>query len=274
MSNVSLPKFSVLMCVYINDNDEYFRVALESILHKQALLPDELVLVVDGPIDDKKEEIIDITCRNSDVKQVNIVRLEENVGLGAALNTGLNCCKYDYVARMDADDLSREDRFEKQLKFVHEYPEVSVMSGAVLEFGFGDSKVRTVPTSYRGVIKYSRFRSPVNHGSCIYKKNDVIACGGYQSYSQLQDYDLFLTMIFNGYKIINVDDIFVDVRMEDNYLRKSGVKYFKEEVLFALSLKGRGYISSWQALNMIIVRGVPRVLGAKVTSYLYRHILR
>src|SRR5699024_7868667 len=106
-------KYSVLMSVYIKEDPTYFRESINSML-SQTLLPDQIVLVKDGPLTNDLEEMINqFTLDNDDL--FTIVPLNENIGLGKALDEGLKYCRNDLVARMDTDDLSLPERCEKQI---------------------------------------------------------------------------------------------------------------------------------------------------------------
>ena len=105
-------KFSVSMCVYGGDEPNHFKVAVESILN-QTLMPDEVVLVVDGPV---PEELNTIICEYEANELFNVIRFTENQGHGNARRAGLDACKNELVAIMDADDVAMSDRFEQQIK--------------------------------------------------------------------------------------------------------------------------------------------------------------
>jgi hypothetical protein len=124
--NKNLLKFSVLMSVYGGDKPDYFKAAMDSIL-AQTAKPDEIVLVKDGPVGIEIDNII------NEYKQkigncLKVIELTKNKGLGIALSEGIKNCGFDIVARMDADDTSSPDRFEKQLKFLKNNPDTDVVS--------------------------------------------------------------------------------------------------------------------------------------------------
>ncbi|MDF2685852.1 MAG: hypothetical protein K0S55_1033, partial [Clostridia bacterium] len=106
----SIP-FSVLICVYKNDNPDYFNEALYSII-KQTKKPNEIILVVDGPVTSHIDEIINKYEAEPFIK---VIRLSENIGHGNARRIGLENCSNELIALMDADDISISNRFEKQL---------------------------------------------------------------------------------------------------------------------------------------------------------------
>ena len=111
------PKFSVLMSIYHRETLQYFNRAMKSIWDEQTIKPDEIVLVEDGELTDELYKGIRY-WKNKLGKSLNIVPLEVNLGLGDALNIGLQKCHYEIIARMDTDDISHPSRFEKQLESV------------------------------------------------------------------------------------------------------------------------------------------------------------
>jgi glycosyltransferase involved in cell wall biosynthesis len=119
--------FSVLLSLYTKENPLYFNQAISSIWDEQTLKPNQIVLVKDGPLTPELDQAIDEWGKKlGDI--LTIVALPENIGLGAALNEGLKYCKYDLVARMDTDDISLPERFEKQISFMANNPDIAVSS--------------------------------------------------------------------------------------------------------------------------------------------------
>src|SRR5690606_16724432 len=107
-------KFSVLMSVYTKDDPGFLKEALSSIWDKQKLKPNEIVIIKDGVLNEILDNVIFEFSKNANT---NIISLEENKGLGEALKIGLLNCKYNLIARMDADDVSVPERFLKQINF-------------------------------------------------------------------------------------------------------------------------------------------------------------
>src|SRR5690349_13020232 len=96
-------KFSVLLPVWAGDRPEYLRRAFRSSVSDQVRPPDQVVIVRDGPVPSGLAVEITRSVGDSPVP-VAVVRLPVNIGLGKALDHGLDACAYDVVARMDADD--------------------------------------------------------------------------------------------------------------------------------------------------------------------------
>lgn len=222
-------KFSVSMCVYGGDNSEWFQTAVESILN-QSLKPDEVVLVVDGPIPDELNEIVKIYERNP---IFNVIRLEKNQGHGNARRMGLDNCKNELVAIMDADDISKSDRFEKQIEEFKKNQSLDIVGGNITEFIDDEKNIvaeRIVPANDAEIKAYMKKRCPMNLVSVMFKKTSVESVGGFIDWYCEEDYYLWLRMALAEMRFANVSDILVNVRVgKDMYKRRGGWKYYKSE---------------------------------------------
>lgn len=228
MKNKNKEKFSVLMSVYFKEEPEALDLALNSVLDKQTLKPDELVLVEDGPLTDELYKVVN----DYEKKYPNIIKiypLEKNSGLGSALNHGLSKCSNDLIVRMDSDDVSCEDRFEKQIDYMIKHPEVSVLGGAISEFEDDPSKpirLKNMPITYEEVKKYARFRNPINHVTSCFRKKDIESVGGYKDIFYLEDHYLWSRLLVNNKVIENLPDVLVYVRIGNGFLDRRGNKRY------------------------------------------------
>ena len=223
-------KFSVSMCVYGGDNAEHFNIALDSVFN-QTLRPDEVVLVVDGPV----PEAIDTIIKRYENSHPSFkpVRLEKNVGHGNARRIGMDKCTHELIALMDADDICVPDRFEKQINAFKAHPECSIVGGYIKEFiGSTDNVVgtRAVPIADEDIKQYMKKRCPMNQVTVMFRRADVEKAGGYIDWYCEEDYYLWLRMSLCGMKFCNLTDNLVFVRVGDEmYQRRGGVRYFKSE---------------------------------------------
>lgn len=223
--------FSVAMSVYKNDEVTYFERALESITTLQTVKPNEINLVVDGPIPSSLERVI--KKYEVRINNFNVIRLEKNHGLGNALKLAVEASTYELIARMDSDDVSLPTRFEEQLYFFQNNPDTDIVGGDISEFIGDESNIiarRKVPCTDYEIKKYIKKRCPFNHMSVMYKKSSVQDAGGYQDWFWNEDYYLWIRMLKNNSVFGNTGTVLVNVRVSNAmYKRRGGVKYFKSE---------------------------------------------
>ena len=122
-----MPKVSVLMPAY--NSEAFVAEAIESILN-QTYTDFEFIIINDGSTD-KTAEIIDEYAKND--SRIKFINNHKNQGLIAVLNQGLDLCTGEYVARMDSDDISMPQRFEKQVQYMDEHQEVGIL-GTWIDF--------------------------------------------------------------------------------------------------------------------------------------------
>ena len=127
-----MASFSVLMSVYIKEKPEYIRACFDSLL-RQTVQADEWVIVEDGPLTDELYSVLD-EYQKAYPGLIKRVPQEKNQGLGAALRSGIPECRNELIARMDTDDIAREDRFEKQLAEFEKDPELDICGSQIDEF--------------------------------------------------------------------------------------------------------------------------------------------
>lgn len=245
-------KYSVLMSVYAKEKPENLCEAIESVF-RQTKKTDDFVLVCDGPLTDELDEVI---SRYSE--RLSVVRLPQNVGLGRALNEGIKYCKYNLVARMDSDDISRPDRCQKQLSVFRKNPQVSITSGIVEEFTESIDKVyskRVPPEKHKQILKFAKNRNPFNHPCVMYKKYDVLAVGGYQDFYLLEDYYLWIRMLLNGAIGYNIQEPLLWMRAGDDlYKRRSGWMYAKSQCKLFMYMREKEFISDFECAGACILR--------------------
>lgn len=222
--------FSVLLSVYRKENPEYLKQSIDSIF-TQTVPPTEIVMVEDGPLTDELYKVLDGYKKDPRWKAVP---LPENVGLGKALNAGLEACSYELVARMDTDDIAKPERFEKQLAAFAADPELSLCGTQAAEFRDTPENVtahKKVPLTDEEIRQYARKRNPFNHPTVMYKKSEVLRAGSYQHAMWFEDYYLWARMLAQGSKVRNLPEELLWFRAgEDLFGRRGGFKYVKSAV--------------------------------------------
>ena len=218
------------MSVYHGDNATFFKQSIDSLL-SQTRKPDEIVLVVDGPVGDDINKVISDFEKSCDYFRV--IRLEKNSGHAVARQTGVNASKYDYIAIMDSDDIAIPDRFEKQLAYMEDHPECDIVGGQITEFIDSPDNIvgkREVPCDNEAIYQYMRSRCALNQPTVMFKKKSVIDAGNYQDWFWNEDYYMWIRMMERGCVFANLPDVLVNMRSGlDQYGRRGGMKYFKSE---------------------------------------------
>lgn len=213
-------KYSVLMSVYKNDSPEYLNLALKSIYEEQTRKPDEIVVVFDGPLNDELHSVLDdFKTGKEDV--VKYYPQEINRGLGEALRVGSELCTGDYILRMDSDDISDSHRFEKQIAYVEAHPEIDVLGTDIAEFNESpdenNKRVRSCPEKHEDIVIMGKKRNPMNHVTVCIKKSALEKSGGYKSLLLLEDYYLWVRMIVAGFRLANISESLVYVRVGNGF---------------------------------------------------------
>lgn len=267
--------FSVAMCVYGGDSPEYFRAAVESIL-SQTAVPDEVVIVVDGPVPETLDTLL---CSFEKDPVFRLIRLLKNLGHGEARRTSLRACTYPLVALMDADDLSVPTRFEKQLAVYAAQPDLSAVSGQIMEFADDPSKPvgrRTIPCTDAELKIYMKKRCPLNQVAVMLKKDDAERVGGYMDWYCDEDYYLWVRMALAGMKFAAVDETLVYVRVgEEMYARRGGWKYFCSERRLQKYMREHKLISyPTYAVNVIKRLIVQVLMPNRLRGWVFQHFAR
>ena len=268
-------KISVLMSVYKNDKPEWFADSLDSVC-KQTLTPDEVVVIIDGPV---PQEILDvIKQKKEEFPFIKDFPQEKNMGLGNVLNIGVPLCSNEIIARMDSDDVAVLDRFEKQLAFMTEN-DLDIVGSDIEEFCTTPDEivsVREVPKTMEEISEYIKSRNPFNHMTVLMKKSKVLSAGGYQDMHYCEDYYLWCRMYLDGAKMANMSDRLVKARMNtDTFKRRGGYKYFKSQKrLFKFMRKNKimGFFGYYKTL---MIRFVVHVLmPGSLKEKIYKKHLR
>lgn len=267
--------FSVLLSVYQKEIPIYLEQSLASIF-SQTLRADEVVIVEDGPLTPELYEILN--KYKAAYKELKTIPLEKNGGLGRALNEGLRLCSYDLIVRADTDDICKPDRFQKQVHFMDNHPDIDVCSAAIDEFDDSIDHIvstRALPCDYNELFKFGQRRNPINHPVSIFRKGAVEAVGSYQHFYLFEDYYLWARMMVNGAKFHNLEESLLYFRRSPQMIkRRGGWKYAWTEVKFQFALHKIGYIGFLTMIENIFIRFGLRIMPNSFRSLVYSKLLR
>lgn len=265
--------FSVLLSVYIKEKPEYLRYSLRSIF-SQTIDINEVIIVEDGLLTKELYDIIEEY--ETKFKVIVRVPLKNNMGLGKALNEGLKHCSYELVARMDTDDIAYPTRFEKQVKYMTEHPEIDACSSWIDEFIDSTDNIistKKLPETNEEIIDYAKHRSPLNHPAVMFRKSAVMAVGGYSGFPE--DYNLWVRMLMNGSKMHNLQESLLFFRYSHDMIkRRGGWKYAKEDFRSQKAFYQMGFIQFSDFIYNIAIRLTVRLIPYWLRDYIYKKGLR
>lgn len=268
--------FSVLMSVYAKEEATYLEEALASVLVNQSLLPNQVVLVKDGPLTLDLDQVI--ASFRERYSSLEVLDIAGGQGLDVALNAGLSYCRYEWVARMDTDDIASPTRFEEQMSYLQEHPELTVLGGAIAEFAENDQRPETFkypPLTYPDILWYSKFRNPLNHMTVFFKKSAVLSVGGYLPAPYMEDYYLWVRLLAKEYQVANLGSVLVKVRAGVGmYQRRGKLSQLKGRWLINQTMRQNEMISYWEHLGGMLALGAIILVPTKVRKWIYQQVLR
>ena len=267
------PSFSVLMSIYYKEKPEYLRQCFDSLLN-QTVQANEWVIVKDGPLTEELEQVLH-EYENKNPNLIKYVTFEKNQGLGLALRAA---CSNELIARMDTDDICREDRFEVQLKEFLKDHNLDICGSHIKEFDENPEKchsIRKVPLNNEEIIQYQRRRSAYNHVTVMFKKNSVLKSGNYEDAPLMEDDMLWTRMILAKCKGKNVDEYLVYVRTGLSMIeRRGGWSYFKKYKASRKKVYELGLASYWDYIYTLIVQLIVALVPTSIRKFVFEKALR
>lgn len=201
---MSNPFISILMAVY--NGERFLRKTIDSILN-QTYKEFEFIIIDDGSSD----KTLDIIKSYKD-KRIFVHTNNVNIGQTKSLNIGLNLARGEYIARIDAGDVSLPNRLERQIEIIKSDPNISVLGTSAFRYNeyWKIIDVVHMPVSHNSILLRLLFTSPIIHISVLMKRDVILNLGGYdENFYVLADYDLWSRLLFNNYHIKNIKDILV-----------------------------------------------------------------
>jgi len=214
---------SVLISAYINCTKDNIEKALNSVFHEQVLKPDQIVLVLDGPVGDSLYEFVLLFQKSVECEMI-IHPIQKSKGFGNALNEGLNLCTGEYIARMDSDDICLPNRFLDQMDYLLKNPSVDVVGSWVLEIDENDKITREVveyPETHEQCLSSFMYRDPLAHPSVIFQKTFFDKAGKYPINSPLfEDTVMWYQGFVNGCVFSNIPTVCLKFRRSSDFYKK------------------------------------------------------
>ena len=267
--------FSVLMSLYIKEHASYFEECLLSVL-SQTVTPDEIVIVLDGPISNEVNMVLEKYI-SKDPEKFIIIPLEKNQGLGISLAKGVLACSNELIARMDTDDVAVRNRFELQLKEFEKNPNLDICGSSIIEFEGNINHIvakRKVPLTDSDIKKYQKRRDSFNHMTVMFKKSSVLKAGNYQPCPLMEDSLLWAHMIQSGAVCMNIEQPLVYARIgKDMFERRGGLSYFQKYKAGRKKILKTGFLSKKDYYITLIIQFIVCILPNRIRGFVFKKIL-
>lgn len=219
-----MEKVAVILPVYKNDKVPYIKLSFDSILN-QTYGNIHLYVGVDGPVEEDLKVCLQEYERD---ERISVEWFKENRGLAIVLNDLLDICfkaGYEYIARMDADDISMPNRIEKQMAFLQANPDIDIVGGAIEEIDENsNSRGKTIvyPKGPKECYEFFSRRNPHAHPAVLFRKSffEKAGCKYRPEYRQNQDTMLWLDGMSKGTKHANLQDVVLRFRFTNSLFKK------------------------------------------------------
>lgn len=212
---------SVIMSTYKED-EKLLRESIESILN-QTYKDFEYIIILDYPDNDVNKRVIEEYAIKDD--RIHFYINEKNMGLTDSLNRGLSLCHGEYIARMDADDISLPDRLERQMEYLEKnhYDLIGGITEMINEDGTLLYSIKSVPTDPKKINKALRYSQCIAHPTWLGRKEVFEKNAGYRHMPLCEDYDFTLRAVLNGFVISNLNEAVLKYRMTSNSISRSNL---------------------------------------------------
>ena len=211
-----MDRVSILMSIY-NESEMHIRESLDSLL-SQTWENFELIIVIDNPQRNDIEKIL--TSYNDD--RIKIIYNKANIGLAESMNIALRSATGLFIARMDADDVAKEDRIEKELSIL-KTGQYDIVCSNYIYIDEQSKVLNRKCTTYinKQLIKFLPYRNTLHHPTVMMTRNSILKVNGYRNFPCSQDYDLWLRLMENRSKFYIINEPLLKYRVRDNSITES-----------------------------------------------------
>ncbi|MBA2862112.1 glycosyltransferase [Methanococcus maripaludis] len=224
------PKISVIMSTY-NEPVDYIKNSVDSIL-SQSFNDFEFIIILDNP--NNFEIWAELERYASKDDRIRLIKNEKNLGAAESRNNGINISKGNYIAIMDADDISLPYRLEVQYEYMEKNPEIFLIGSGIIDMdGNGKAIVKhKMITSEARLKKILEKRNSINHPTIMFRNNGKTYYR--EKFVNAQDYDLYLRLLSEKKRLKNIPEILVKYRINQNSIscsRTTKQKYYAKKAL-------------------------------------------
>jgi len=271
---------AVIMSVYKAEKPKYLKEAIVS-MREQSFSNIHLYLAKDGPLGDELESIIleeKILWGN----KINIFSFKNNKGLSVRLNFLINKTinNYEYIIRMDSDDISISDRVESQLSYMENNKEVDIVGGSIIEIDENGNELNRViyPQNNKKMIRTFVIKNIIAHVAVMFRVSYFLKAGlypntfkpWYKTALPVEDTRMWLEGLTKGCKFANLTKDLIIVRASEEYFSRRGgfrlalVEYkIRNEIVNRLNLPTYYFVYAFMYL-------IARILPAPIKKMIWR----
>ena len=241
---------SVIMSVY--NGEKYLVQAIDSILN-QTYQNFEFIIIDDCSTDNSSHILQEYAQKDSRIK---IIKKEKNIGIKGFienLNLGISIAKGKYIARMDQDDVSLPERFQKQVDFLENNPEITLV-GAQLNLINEQNKITgeaIAALQHRDIVKRITSQIQLFHPVIMFRKDQNIQYR--EKFIYCEDYDLYLNLITQGKKLANINEKLLHYRILESSISRKGDNFVKklmvEKALYFYKLRKENGQDLYETFN-------------------------
>ncbi|ATG53175.1 glycosyl hydrolase [Brachybacterium vulturis] len=264
------------MPLWRRDLPDRLELALRTATLEQQHRPDLLILTVDGPLPTVLEAVVD-RVEQGEFGPALVLRHDAHRGVAAALQDGLESSPHDLVARADADDICRPERFALQIPRMDEEG-LDLLGSSMREFSDqvppGTGPLRTRPLEHEQIVRYLPHHSPFHHPTVVLRRSVALAVGGYRDLALLEDYWLWERMMLGGARMGNLPQVLVDYRVDEElFARRGGWRLFASDVRLQRRMLLDRVISPGGFLRNVVLRATYRFVPGWARRFGYRRFV-
>lgn len=224
---------SVIMSVY-NESESQLSASIESILN-QTYKSIEFVIVNDNPKNETLRQVLERYLRLDE--RIVIAENPENMGLVNSLNRAISLAKGKYLARMDADDVARRERIQKQIEFLkaNDLDFVGGYIALIDEDGNSMNRTMSFPVKHSQICQGMYWGSCIPHPTWLLHREVYESMGGYRQIPYAEDYDFILRVLKTKFRTGNIPCVVLDYRIRSsgisvsNSLKQEAVRHYLAE---------------------------------------------
>lgn len=271
-----MESITVVMAVYNKERADHLYNALQSVTVAQTLQPQQIILVEDGALSRSLRAVVNYWQRRLGERML-ILKNRQNVGLTKSLNRAITRANCSLIARMDSDDVSLPDRFERQVRFLRNHPDTAIVGGAIEEFSEDTQKVkvRQYPLTHDKIVGSIHRHSPLAHPAVMMRRK-IFTCGvRYDERCRTsQDIALWFEAIERGWRMANIKDVVLRFRCDKStYARRSASKAWTEMKIYCRGIHSLYGLISWRYIYPLC-RFCMRLLPPPIIKLIYRSPIR